>query len=201
MSSDINLVEPDKLRGLIAELELGDKQRNQYLEARWLKYIEWWDRRANEAKLKYRLLRSVVVIGSAVIPALVGLREIAALKDHNDAFSVWSIIVSLLIAACASLESVFGYGEIWREKRNAAELIKSEGFCFLQLTGIYKAFRSHAEAYQTFAGNVEDLIVREIKDYIVAVNPMQRTSSGNSPAVGPAAPTGALPGPAPTPKR
>jgi Protein of unknown function (DUF4231) len=111
------------------------------------------------------------VVGSALIPALVGLRELQPFADVTWTFSVASILVSLVVAICAGLESLFGWGDIWREKRMAAELIKSEGFSFLQLSGGYAHFTTHQEAYKLFAQSVEELIRHEIKDYIVAVSP------------------------------
>jgi len=136
------LVDLAKLRELIAGLELDDPRRNEYLNARWLKYVEWWDSRASKAKWKYLALRSAVVIGGALIPALVALRELKLFADADLVFAVGSIVVSLVIAICAGLESLFGFGDIWREKRNAAEVIKCEGFSFLQLTGKY-GFNTH----------------------------------------------------------
>ena len=167
----IHLVDIDKLRELLKKLELGDTQRNAHLEARWLQYVDWWDSRASKAKWKYLGLRSTVVVGGALIPALVGLREMAAQASYAGCFAVASIIVSLLIAICTGLDSLFGYGDIWREKRIAAEMIKSEGFCFLELTGKYAPFTTHRDAYQAFAASVEDIILKEIKEYIVAVSP------------------------------
>ena len=166
------LVDLAKLRELIAGLELDDPRRNEYLNARWLKYVEWWDSRASKAKWKYLALRSAVVIGGALIPALVALRELKLFADADLVFAVGSIVVSLVIAICAGLESLFGFGDIWREKRNAAEVIKCEGFSFLQLTGKY-GFNTHVDAYKTFASNVEDLILSEIREYMVAVSPKQ----------------------------
>jgi len=164
------LVDLAKLRELIADLELCDPKRNEYLNTRWLKYVEWWDSRASRAKWKYLALRSAVLIGGALIPALVGMREMKALEPYAWQLALASIFVSLVIAICAGLESLFGFGDIWREKRNAAEVVKSEGFSFLQLASKYKDFKTHADAYQTFAANVEDLILSEIKEYIVAVS-------------------------------
>ena len=152
-------------------IELGDAKRNEYVNARWLKYVEWWDDRAAVAKRKYFALRIAVVISGALIPALVGLRELHVWGDRAWIFAVASIIASLVVAICAGVEGLFGFGDIWREKRAAAELIKSEGFSFLQLTGDYKDFKSHADAFQRFAANVEGLIRSEIKEYIVAVSP------------------------------
>ena len=183
MNKDAALVDLDTLRKLIAGLDLDDKKMlNEYIDARWLKYVEWWDSRARKAKGNYYILRIAVVIGGALIPALVGLRELriwdSGRHDYGSAFAIASIVASLFVAVCAGLESLFGFGDVWREKRAAAELIKSEGFSFFQLTGAYSQFTSHKDAYQSFAQNVEQLIRNEIKDYIVAVGPKGGPESG-----------------------
>ena len=169
------LVDFEQLKSLMNGVELSDQKLNEYINARWLNYVEWGDSRSRKAKWKYFALRSAVVIGSALIPALVGLRKLKQFGDAAWLFFVASIAVSLVVAVCAGLESLFGWGGIWREKRMAAELIKSEGFSFLQLTGGYVQFKTHQEAYKLFAQNVEDLIRHELKDYIVAVSPRLET--------------------------
>lgn len=171
MKNRPQLVDLEQLESLMNGVELNDEKLNEYINARWLNYVEWWDSRSRKAKWKYFAVRSAVVIGSALIPALVGLRELQHFGDAAWMFSVASIAVSLVVAICAGLESLFGWGDIWREKRMAAELIKSEGFSFLQLSGAYAQFKTHQEAYKLFAQSVEELIRHEIKDYIVAVTP------------------------------
>jgi hypothetical protein len=171
MQRDPQLVDLEQLKTLMTGVNLNDANLNEYINARWLKYVEWWDWRSRQAKRSYQALRSAVVVGSALIPALVGLRELKQFGEYAWILAVASIIVSLVVAICAGLESVFGFGDIWREKRMAAELIKSEGFGFLQLAGGYAQFKTHQDAYKLFAQNVEDLIRHEIKDYIVAVTP------------------------------
>jgi hypothetical protein len=171
MKNDPKLVDLEEYKTLMSGISLNDANLNEYINARWLKYVEWWDWRSRQAKRKYQALRSAVVVGSALIPALVGLRELNKSGEYGWMFAVASIVTSLVVAICAGLESVFGFGDIWREKRMSAELIKSEGFSFLQLTGGYAQFKTHQDAYKAFAQNVEDLIRHEIKDYIVAVTP------------------------------
>ena len=171
MMSEPHLVDLERLESLMNGVELSDQKLNEYINARWLNYVEWWDLRANKAKRMYFALRTAVVVGSALIPALVGLRELKQFADGAWILSVASIAVSLVVAICAGLEGLFGWGNIWREKRMAAELIKSEGFSFLQLSGGYAQFESHQDAYKLFAQNVEQLIRHEIKDYIVVVTP------------------------------
>jgi hypothetical protein len=171
------LVDLEELKALMTGVELNDVKLNAYINARWLRYVEWWDARSRSAKTKYQWMRGAVVIAGALIPAFVGLRELIE-PAHAWLFAVASIVASLVVAICAGLESLFGFGDIWREKRMAAELIKSEGFSFLQLAGGYAQFESHQQAYKLFAQNVEDLIRHEIKDYILAVGPKQGPASG-----------------------
>jgi hypothetical protein len=181
MKNHPKLVDLEQLKSLGEWVELSDQKLNEYINARWLKYVEWWDSRASKAKWKYFLLRGSVVVGGALIPALVGLRELKQFEELDWIFAVASVVASLLVAVCAGLESLFGWGDIWREKRMAAELIKSEGFSFLQLTGGYVQFKTHQEAYKLFAQNVEDLIRHEIKDYIVTVSPKPETKPDSKP--------------------
>jgi len=104
----------------------------------------------------------------------VDLREVKVWPDGYDyswLFAIASIAASLIVCICAGLESTFGFGDIWREKRNAAEIIKSEGFCFIQLCGPYREFKSHQDAFALFSENVEQLIRSEMKDYVLAVSP------------------------------
>ena len=169
--SNPELVDLTRLRELIADLKLDDPKFNEYIDARWIKYIEWWDSRSEKNKRMYHLYRGAVVVGGALIPALVGLRELNVWGNYSWAFAVASIVVSLVVAISGGLEALYNPGGIWREKRAAAELIKSEGFSFLQLDGEYERFESHNEAFKLFAGNVERLIRSEIKDYIVAASP------------------------------
>jgi hypothetical protein len=176
MTNHPELVDLKHLKALMNGVVLDDQKLNEYINARWLKYVEWWDSRARKAKWKYFTVRTAVVVGSALIPALVGLRELKQFGDVAWMFSVASIVVSLIVAICAGLESLFGWGDIWREKRMAAELIKSEGFSFLQLSGGYAQFKTHQDAYKVFAQSVEELIRHEIKDYIVAVSPKPQTN-------------------------
>jgi hypothetical protein len=59
-------------------------------------------------------------------------------------------------------------------RRAAAELIKCEGFRFLQLTGTYsRTGKKHTDLFALFAENVEAIIQTEIKEYIIAAKPTE----------------------------
>ncbi len=82
-----------------------------------MNYVLWWDSRATDARRRYLALRGAVVISGALIPGLVGLRELNVWGSQAWIFSIASIVASLVVAICAGLESLFGFGDIWREKR------------------------------------------------------------------------------------
>ena len=63
MKNDPKLVDLAELKRLMDGVELVDDKSNEYINARWLKYVEWWDWRSTTAKRRYLALRSAVVIG------------------------------------------------------------------------------------------------------------------------------------------
>lgn len=69
MSKKTILVNEEELTALIDGLDLKDTKKNEYLKARWLNYVRWWDSRATDARRKYFALRSAVVIAGALVPA------------------------------------------------------------------------------------------------------------------------------------
>jgi len=143
-----------------------------YLEARWLHMLLWWSGRAAKNKWKYYTSRCLVILGGALIPALTSWN----ISSPPNQYLKWTTAgVGLLIAISAGFEEIFHFGEIWREKRGAAELLKVEGWRYFELSGPYKG-KSYQDAYPEFVSSVEALIEREIKDYLVAVRPVQKDS-------------------------
>lgn len=111
-----------------------------------------------------------MIIGGSVIPLLVGLHVSGRSSTFIQAITV---VLSLMIAIGAGLEEIFRFGEIWREKRAAAEHLKIEGWRFFQLVGPYDG-TTHKEVYSEFAMMVEMLIEREIRDYLTAAQPTKQ---------------------------
>ena len=133
-----------------------------FLKQRWLKMVIWWHNRSIEARRKYFLLRKAVVVGGILLPVLSAL-------SMNNTFAPYApiaiAIVGALVAGCAAWEGVANYGEIWRDKRRSAELLKVEGWQFFQLCGKYKDEEDHKMAFRHFAGEVEDMIAKEVGEY------------------------------------
>jgi hypothetical protein len=54
MKHDPQLVDLEELKTLMTGVNLNDANLNEYINARWLKYVEWWDWRSRQAKRKYQ---------------------------------------------------------------------------------------------------------------------------------------------------
>ena len=47
------LVDLEQLKSLMNGVELSDQKLNEYINARWLNYVKWWDCRAQRPKRWY----------------------------------------------------------------------------------------------------------------------------------------------------
>jgi Protein of unknown function (DUF4231) len=153
------------------KLELDDLHK-EFLRLRWLDQVLWMEERAKHTKVLYYILRITMIIFSAIIPVLVGSRLFT-----GDAIA-WVtgvvFVLSLLVAIGAALDEFLRYGERWRHYRLKVELLKNEGWLFLQLAGRhYKEFswyaKGHAEAYPRFAQRVEKWNRLEVDEYLTQV--------------------------------
>jgi SLOG in TRPM, prokaryote/Protein of unknown function (DUF4231) len=150
---------------LITQLRLSELRR-QFLRSRWLDQLVWVEGRATHNRDRYFFWRLITIIGGVIVPALVTLN----LNGSAIAPVTWATFaVSLLVAISAAVEGFFRYGERWRHYRRTAELLKTEGWQFLQLTGHYRRHIAHATAYPLFASRVEDILQQDVDAYITTV--------------------------------
>ena len=177
----LNLVDEDELTKVIEQLDL-EQQQKEFIKARWLKYVVWWDTRSKNAKGPYHRLRVTAAIAGVVTAALVGVNLGGV--ELGWPFRLLTLVTSLVVSICLAWEEVYHYGDIWREKRGACERIKVEGFRFFQLIGRYgeseahrappdtavpKLAWSHKDVYRDFANRVEGIIESEIGSYFKVV--------------------------------
>lgn len=125
--------------------------------------VMWWHGRSVNARRKYFLLRGIVVAGGVLIPVLSALNM---RPGWESSISVLIAVVGAIVAGCAAWEGVANYGEIWREKRRAAEMLKDEGWLFFQLCEKYQADETHEKVFSRFAAEVENMIAREVGEYL-----------------------------------
>lgn len=138
------------------------------LKKRWVGMVMWWHNRSVEAKRRYFALRAVIVAGGVLIPVLTTLSMLDAL---GQIATILIAVLGAVVAGCAAWEAFANYGETWREKRRAAELLKVEGWQFLQLCGKYEKYVDYDRAFPRFAYAVEQMVAREVGEYLAVFEP------------------------------
>ncbi|HEX2027885.1 MAG TPA: DUF4231 domain-containing protein [Nitriliruptorales bacterium] len=161
--------------GLIDSLELTDREKH-VLRSRWLDQVLWMEGRADSARNRYYLLRLTAVVGGVVIPALVSLNVGSGLAAPVVRGATFGL--SLLVAIALAVEEFMRFGDRWRHYRRTVELIKAEGWQFLQLSGSYRSYPSHRAAYASFATRVEALIQPSIEVYVTEVAAENKEDKG-----------------------
>lgn len=146
------------------------------MHARWRDRVIWMERAAKKANTEYYVLHVLAIIGGALVTALASLNVVGG---GNYEVRVFTVIISLVVTISVALEGYFGFGEKWRHYRRNVEVLLSEGWEFLELTGRYRGFNNHSEAYKDFAENVEELIRSEVQMYITKVVREKKESSSN----------------------
>lgn len=90
------------------------------------------------------------------------------------------------MAISAAVEEFFHYGERWRHYRKSEELLKNEGWQFFQLSGPYRRFETHPDAYREFVARVEEINRLDVQTYVTEVvrekqDEKEREAGGRSP--------------------
>ncbi|MDD4162790.1 MAG: DUF4231 domain-containing protein [Methanothrix sp.] len=75
------------------------------------------------------------------------------------------VLLGIIVSVGTGVEGLFQFGQVWRKKRKYSELLKLEGWRFIQLSDQYSG-KNHDEAYTEFASRVEKLIEIELEDYL-----------------------------------
>jgi hypothetical protein len=154
------------LEKLIETLELSDLQK-QFLRSRWLEQISWMGGRARNARDWYYRLRLTAIIGGIIVPILVSFN----ISDRNIAPYVRWLTIGLsgVVAISSGVEEFFHYGDRWRHYRHTTESLKTQGWQFSQLSGLYSGYKTHQEAFPNFATQIEDILQRDVDVYVTEI--------------------------------
>jgi hypothetical protein len=164
------------MASMLETLELTPFQKGM-LRDRWLDQLAWMGRKARETRRSYLIYRLPVVVGGVLIPALVTI----LLSSGDDESIGWlggfpvdgirflAFAVSLLVAICAGIEELLHFGDRWRHYRRTAELLKTLGWQYLMLSGVFRRYANHGTAFAPFTERVEDVLNEDVEGYLGAM--------------------------------
>jgi hypothetical protein len=174
---------------LIEQINLLELEPMQiaYLCDRWLPELDYLGKRSRSVQRWHQWLQWIVVLGGVAITALTSLNLTQNPSPGPLGFTVDEFLsgaiffLGLLVASGAALEGTFGWGERWRHFRLRSELLRAEGWAFLELTGpTYRNFSTHAEAFRTFVTRSERAIQEEATEYVTQLARPDADYSGGS---------------------
>ncbi|MFE1383872.1 DUF4231 domain-containing protein [Streptomyces sp. NPDC058740] len=130
----------------------GEMTPRTYVDERLAQYQQWYDRKATRMKAMHLRMRTVSVVGGALVPVLVNL-------DMGFA-RITATVISLVVVASVSLESVYRYREQWKNYRSTEQLLGHERVYFAARVGPYDRL-SERDAFTALVARVEKAIANE----------------------------------------
>lgn len=176
--SSIDLVDIAKLQELISAVDDQPPGKRKYLQARWLHQIRWWDQRSRDARRQFFRSRTIIICGGALVPFLI---SVGTGTSFDTGLRAIAGVLSVVVAIAAGLEALHNWGGVWLEKRNAAELLKVEGWLFMSAAGVYA---ERPDAFAQFVASVENKIAAEIGQYVKVAAAAVETKDGKPPDAG-----------------
>ena len=163
---------PDKLERAIALLAMAEDKK-EWMRDRWLDQVRWFDKKAAQANFRHSALRVVAITGGVLVPGLVSVSSNEGSRWLREWPRPLAFVVSLLVAAAVGLDGFFRYGDRWRHFRRTAELLKIEGWYFIEGGGRYKQYQHrrdfHDRFFPVFATKVEELVKRDVEVYLTRI--------------------------------
>jgi hypothetical protein len=160
------------------DLALSHLQKG-YVRSRWLQQVLRLDYELQRALKRYQILRLTTALGCLFILMLVSF------GFDEGRWGAWAngvryltIISTLLVAASVVVEHLFNYGERRRDTEQHLERLQTEGWRFLQLSGHYRHYENHAQAFAAFVNQVEEMSQREVEVYSSRVLHERRKGGG-----------------------
>ncbi|MFH8575413.1 DUF4231 domain-containing protein [Streptomyces zaomyceticus] len=130
----------------------GEMTPQRYIETRLSQYQEWYDTKATRMKAMHLRMRTVSVVGGALVPVFVNL-DLAFAR-------VTATVLSVVVVAAVSLESVYRYREQWKNYRSTEQLLGHERVYFETKVGPYHNLPKR-QAFSTLVARVEKAIANE----------------------------------------
>jgi hypothetical protein len=128
-------------------------EAQDYIEERINQFRGWYDKKAGKSKSTYLWMRTLTVVGGAVVPILINI-------SGDDWVKYFTSVVSLMVVVLVSLESVFHFREQWKNYRSTEQLLAKEYFNFSTGDGSYRDMESK-EAFLELVSRIENAIESE----------------------------------------
>jgi hypothetical protein len=153
---------------------------SDYIEKRFKPQLEWYERKAKDNILRFRVIRISIIILSLVISIVnaIGLTSNAATKG----IQLFTVIISVIILGFTSFQQLTKSQEDWIPFRATAERLKSEYQLFMHNTKPYSDLSINDETSKArlFIQRVENIYLTEGSEFTLQHKQLIDKSSINT---------------------
>ena len=150
---------------LIDALDDIDHIKKEYMKRRWLDQVLWMENRSGQMRTWHRRLRVSMIVASSLVPFITVI-DAQCHSATQQILKLLTVGLSVVVTVGATLDEFFSFGDRWYSYRKAVELMKSQGWQFLELSGAYREYEDRSEAFPVFADQIESIIQRDVELYV-----------------------------------
>ncbi|HPX76986.1 MAG TPA: DUF4231 domain-containing protein [Bacteroidales bacterium] len=155
---------------MIEKLDLFEYQK-EYLLGRFVDIMyDDFDITAIKNKLAFHFFRFTALVAGILVPIVTNLNDNIILSFNK---TLVLTILGLLSSISFGFLQIFQNEKVWLHHREIFEVIRTEGYMFLNLAGEYSN-KTHKESYPEFVCKVEDLIKSDIRKYIQIIDKREK---------------------------
>lgn len=145
-----------------------------YLQNRLHGQLAYYNKRSGQEKDKFMKYQLILIVGSALTPALVSLASMKFDIEYVDSFLLaLTMITSILVSISANFLKTFKYQENWASIRAVCEMINREKFLYEASVGDYS---DKAKRDGLFVERIEGLLAREQNQWLAAATQQSSNS-------------------------
>ena len=139
--------------------------RKAILQERYLNVLKNFETRANRLSCIFYSSRTIVTVGSILVPAFLSIQSGAFQLELY--WVTW--IISVLVTICNGLVALFKFDKKYFFIHTSLELLKSEGWQYIGLSGRYAPKDSpekptHENQFLTFFHMAEKIKMRQVEE-------------------------------------
>ena len=166
--------------------------QHSVLEKRYIQLVQEFQRRCFILAILFHSSRTIVTVGSLVVPALLSIQYTdasPASATYSTSYQIYWItwVISLLVTTCNGLQTIFKLEKKYYFLHTTMEHLQSEGWQYLQLSGRYSGFftpsevPSHENQFIFFCSSIEKIKMKQVEEEYWKVNENQQAAASQDP--------------------
>lgn len=162
------------------------------LEKRFIELVNHFTYRCFLLSIFFHTSRSVITVGSLIVPALLSIQYTEAAPSTQETYSMsyqiyWvTWVISLLVTTFNGVQNIFKFEKKYYFLHTSVEQLRSEGWQYIELSGRYSGFYTpeqtptHENQFVYFCAAVEKIKMHQVEEEYWKINESQTDTQKGS---------------------